>query len=419
MLAAMSQRWITVALVCVAAAAVATDLSRLEAPQGDRYVNYMVHWPSDFRANLEATRAFLAGLDPYREALPDAISTEKFPVDGVAYRFFYPPSHLLVYVPIALAIRSNDTAAHVWFHVVLLLLLALAVIAWRLADTITPTPAMALALVFVLIAIEPGTLIAVERLQSDLVVALLCWTAVVLLQRDRFGAAAFVAVAAALIKPHAALLALGVVAAGLDRRRWRGTAIGVVAALALLFAPVARFSAEAVRAILYRAGMFWANWSNWGLADVSYAIHPRFVDVGRVLLCALCAAASVACWLNLRRALRDGDARARALWVTLFALCALEAVIGASKMLFHYAMVIVEPGLLVVALAQPYVHDRLGLSPRGRAAAGIGLALALTAFWLVRPWWRTTTVPISGFAILAIVLAAGLFAVAELRRARA
>ena len=415
----MSQRWVTVALVCVAAAAVATDLSRLEAPQGDRYVNYMVNWPSDFRANLEATRALLAGLTPDRQALPDAVSSDHIPIDGVIYRFNYPPTHLLLYVPIALATRSNDTAAHVWFHVVLLLLLLLAAMAWRLAGAITPTPPMALALAYVLIAIQPGTLLAVERLQSDLVVALLCWSAVVLLQRDRFGPAAFVAVAAALVKPHAALLALGVVAAGLDRARWRATALGVGVALVLLFAPVARYTADGVRTVLWRAGLFWANWSNWGLADVSYAIHPRFVDVGRVLLCALCAAASLACWLNLRRALRDGDSRARALWVTLFALCALEAVIGASKMLFHYAMVLVEPALLVIALAQPYVHDRLGLSPRGRAVAGVGLTLALTAFWLVRPWWRTTTVPIAGFAILAVVIAAGLFAVVELRRARA
>lgn len=419
MLAPMSQRWVTVTLVCVAAVAVATDLSRLEAPQGDRYVNYMVHWPSDFRANLEATRALVAGLNPYRQTLPGAISSESVPIDGVTYHFFYLPTHLLLYVPIALVTSSNDVAAHAWFYVVLLLLFALAAMTWRLAGAITPTPGMALALVFVLIALQPGTLLAVERLQSDLVIAFSVWLALLLLLRGRFGAAAFVAVAAAMVKPHAALFALGVVALGVDRRRWKPIAAGTAAALALLFAPVARFSADAVRAIWWRAGVFWANWSNWGLADVAHAIHPRFVGVGRVVLCALCLAAAVACWIRLRRALAGGDAPERALWSVLFTVCALETVLGSANMLFTYAMVLVEPGLLVLALAQPYVHDRLALSPRARVAAGAWMTLLAATFWLVRPWWRTTTVPLAGFAILGFVVTAGLIAVAELRRARA
>ncbi len=393
-------------------------MSRLEAPQGERYVNYMRFWPSDFRAGLEATRALLAGLDPYREALPGAVASDRFVVDGVTYRYCYPPTHLLLYVPIALVTRSDDTAAHLWFYLVVIMLLALAAIAWRLADAMTPTPPMAIAVALVVIAIHPGTLLALERVQSDTVIALLCWAAVALVVRGRVAAAAFVAVAAALVKPYALLFALGVVALGADRQRWKRTALAVVAALALLFAPVARYFGDSLRAVRPRAELFWPSWQNWSLTDVAYAIHPRFADAGRVLLCALAAVAALACWLALRRALATDDRAARALWLTLFALCALEAMIGWSKTAYLYAMVLVEPALVVVALAQPYVHDRLALSPRARAAAGVWLTLLVTTFWIVRPWWRPTTIPLAGFAALLLVASAGALAVVEERRAR-
>jgi hypothetical protein len=412
MLRSMSARWVAITLVCLAAVAVATDVSRLQAPQGERYLNYVAHWPSDFRAGLEATRALLAGLDPYREALPDAVASDRFVVDGVTYRYCYPPPHLLVYVPLALVTRDNDLAARIWLALVLAMLLAMAAIAWRLAGAMTPTPPLAIALAFVLIAIHPGTLLALERVQSDLVIACFCWCAVLLVLRERLGAAVFVALAAALIKPYAALFAVGIVGVAVERRRWRQLAVAAVAAL-LLVLPVARFWPESVRAVRPRAELFWPSWQNWSLANVSYAIRPGFAEPGRVLLCALCAAVATLAWLRLRRALNAGDAAARALWLTLFAVCALEAMIGWARTAYDYAMVMLLPGMIVLALVQPYLHDRLALTQRARVAAGAWLTLVLGAFWLVRPWWKNTPVPLAGFAIVALVVTIGVVALRE------
>ena len=91
------QRWVAATLVLLAAAAVGTDVARLQAPQGERYVDYMDECGRrTAAAGLEATRSLLAGNDPYRVALPTAKASDKFVVDGVTYRYNYPPSHLSV-----------------------------------------------------------------------------------------------------------------------------------------------------------------------------------------------------------------------------------------------------------------------------------------------------------------------------------
>jgi hypothetical protein len=414
----VSQRYVAITLVFLAIAAVGTDVSRLEAPQGDRYVNYMTHWPSDFRAGLEATRAWLAGLDPYLQALPDAVASDHFVVDGTTYRFCYPPTHLLLYVPLALSVRNNETAGHIWFHIMLLSLLGLSLIVWSVSNAVTSTPPASVALGFVLLAIQPGTLLALERVQSDTVISVLSWTAVVLLSRGRFGWALFSAIAAALLKPYAILFAAGIFAIGLAERDWRPTIVASAVALGALFAPVAKYLPESIRAVRPRSDWFWASWQNWSLTDVSYAIHPQFMGAGRILFFTVCFVVSLICWINLRHALRVADARRRALWLTLFAICSLETVIGASKTSFNYAMVMLLPGLLVVAQSQPYLFETFTQTSRGRIALNAWLTSMLVGFWLARPWWQIPKFPIAGFAILALVITIGCAGVEQIRRRR-
>jgi hypothetical protein len=164
-----------------------------------------------------------------------------------------------------------------------------------------------LPLALVVIAIQPGTLLGLERGQCDTVLSLLVWTAVLLMAREQLGSAIFCAITAALIKPYAFVFAAGFVAFGLAQRRWRTTAIATGAALGLLLAPLARYLPQSLAAMQVRGDFFWASSANWSLANVSYAIHPSFVVVGRYLFIALCLLASGLAWLETQRAMRDGD----------------------------------------------------------------------------------------------------------------
>ncbi|MCU1282376.1 MAG: hypothetical protein JWM53_5922 [bacterium] len=406
--------WVAFTLVLMAAATVGSDVSRLEKPQGERYVNYMDVWPSDFRAGLEATRSLLAGKDPYLVALPGAKASDRFVIDGVTYRFCYPPAHLLIYVPIALAVRDDEKAGRAWFYVQLAMLLVLAIYVWLLADALMPTPPLAIAAVLPLLVIQPGALLALERVQSDVVVAFLAWSAVVTAQRGRWGWASFLAVAAALVKPYAALLAVGIVGAGVERAQLRASAMGAVAALAALFAPVARYLPESLRAVRVRSDLFWPAWQNWALQSAGWAIDHAFARGGRALFGTLCVAAAALSWLCLRRAMRTRDRVGVTLWLVLFAVCALEGVIGWSHTAYNYAMVYLLPGLLVAALAQPAIAERLALSRRERWLTAPAFTALLVGFWIVRPWWSSAPQPVAAFAIVLIVWLIGSFALASL-----
>lgn len=412
----VGQRWVAATLVLLAAAAVGSDVARLQAPQGERYVNYMDVWPSDFRAGLEATRSLLAGHDPYLTTLPTSKASPKVVVDGVTYHSNYPPSHLLLYVPIALATRDDETAGRIWFHVLLLMLLGLSVLVWRLADSVVDTPALAIAVLLPLLAIQPGALLALERVQSDIVLSLLAWSAIVAASRERWGWASFLAVASALMKPYAILLAIGIISANAEPRQRRASAIGALAAVGLLLLPVARFLRESMRAIGPRSQLFWPSWQNWGLRSVGWAIDHPFAEAGRVLFCALCVVAAALCWVCLRRALRERDATGTILSLVMFAVCALEALIGGSQTSYSYAMLYLLPGLLVIALTQPAIAERLELTRRERLLLAPILLASLVTFWMLRPWWSTTNQPFAGYAALALVWLMLTFAAASLLR---
>jgi hypothetical protein len=97
-------------------------------------------------------------------------------------------------------------------------------------------------------------------------------------------------------------------------------------------------------------------------------------------------------------------------------MCALEAIFGLSRTLYNYAMLMLLPGMIVLAVTQPYVHDLFSLSPRGRILGCAWLTLICTLFWLVRPWWLSTHVAISGFAIVFLVATVTVAAAIQLRQ---
>src|SRR5689334_4522443 len=95
--------WSAAALLLSVAVVLYTDVSRFVDPVGEKYVSVMPPGSADFYVPFNGARALLKGLDPYHHddrSLFDPWQREEA-IGGVHFRQFYPPSHLLLYVPLA------------------------------------------------------------------------------------------------------------------------------------------------------------------------------------------------------------------------------------------------------------------------------------------------------------------------------
>src|SRR5262245_2316557 len=124
-----------------------TDASRYLVPVGEKYVNMIAPGSVDIHASFQAARAYLRGVNPYRNYEPD-LQAGIIPAElgGVKRTYVYPPSHLLLYVPLAMASHGDPrTGAQMQFYVNLLCLGLLAWLSWLLLRALDPTAFASLA----------------------------------------------------------------------------------------------------------------------------------------------------------------------------------------------------------------------------------------------------------------------------------
>lgn len=188
------------------------------------------HLQWDLRAYHAAARAWLAGLDPYASSVLAELAGRAVP-----FPFLYPPSGLVVFLPLALL--PFPAAAAAWLGLQLLLLAALVELVRRTWLPATERPWIALVAVF------GGAASALWGLRSGNVALLetALWMAgLAAWSRDRARVAAALFVAAALWKGWPlAFLALVAFPPG-GRRGRPGLALGgLVLGLAALAAPFA------------------------------------------------------------------------------------------------------------------------------------------------------------------------------------
>jgi glycosyl transferase family 87 len=362
--------------MCLVAAVVLwTDVRRFQDPVGEKYITYLRPGSADFVPFYLGACALVSGADPYRndnEAWRDPRRREAM-VGGAHSSVVYLPTHVLLYTPLVLAAGGDPLkggnprlAGRYWFNLNLCFLGLLAVVTWRILARLEGTDAGARArslptLVFLLFALSlnVGTELGLERGQSEILTALLCWSAVLLVLRDRPGAAMFLAVAAALLKGYGVLFAGGLALLLLNRRQAARAAGGTVGALVLLLLPVVRYVPEALVMVRMRAGgndpswPFVETWMNHGFRNLALQLAPAWAPVGQKVLLGVGFAATVLCWLRARRALRhDAAAPEAALWLSLYGICSLGTMIGLPPVSFSYNLVQVLPGALVVAIGQ-------------------------------------------------------------------
>jgi hypothetical protein len=392
-------RWPCAVMCVVAVVVLWTDLRRLQDPVGEKYMTYLQPGAADFVPFFFGACALVSGVNPYRndvEAWRDPWSREAI-VNGTRSAQVYLPTHLLLYTPLVLVAGGNPleggrprVAGRYWFDLNLLFLALLAVVTWGIlaraegeARAITTRSFSLLVFLLFALALNAGTTLGLERGQSENLTALLCWSAVLLVLRERPGPAMFLAVAAALLKGYGALFAGGLGLLLLDRRRATRAIGGAAAALGLLLLPVAAYLPDALAMARMRvlaldpAWRFVGSWQNHSFRNLALQLAPAWVTAGENGLRLLAAVATVLSWLNARRALRrDTAAPESAFWLSLFAVCALGTMIGFPSVSYSYNTIQVLPGALVVAMGQDQFVRVLGLGRRTEALARILLLVA-------------------------------------------
>jgi hypothetical protein len=380
--------WRQACLVIALVLGLWTDLTRFRDPVGEKYVSVIDTGGADFALGYLGARALVKGADPYRHDQPRFADPygRDFDADGTTTAFVFLPTHLLLHAPLAVAMGPNvRRAARVWFHLNVGVLLALAVVTALVAREVDPglSPLLpwASGLAATLLALQVGTQLGFERGQVDLLTSLLCWSGVLLAARGRAGWGLALLTAAALVKGYAAVGAVLVLLALRRSERWRGVA-GAAAAVALLLGPVAGYLPVALAAARARSDDFSVTWVNHGFRNLVHHLRPEWAGAGRVGLTLLALAAALACAraaaVTLRTSARGG------LPLTLVVLTGLVVVIGYSGLSNAYNMVLVLPGVLVLALTADAWMDAHRLAGARRHATGALLAMVMACLWLPR-----------------------------------
>jgi len=418
--------WAALALALVAATVIGADLDRFRNPLGERYVPPEPPGQIDFSYAYLGARALLARVNPYQNDTDEFTSPifKHIVVNGVRYKQIYPPGQLLLYVPLAFW-KGDDwkSAARVWFRVNLVALGVLGVVTWALLQRVVAAP---LSPVWILgfstcLALSGGVELGLERGQSEIFTAALCWGAVVCALRGKVATAAFLSVWAASIKGYPVLFTAGLLLLVLGRLTWRRTLASTAVAVVLFIVPGLPFARDAIRSARFRAAMFWPHWYNHGFMNAVKMVAPEWATRGRLLLSAFALLVTFAAWVQARRASARGAAANRAVWLVVFATASLGAMIGYSALSVSYNLVLILPGVLALVMGQARVIDELALP--GWARHALGAALLGTSFLLFvhrlggqGPTAAAKGFPATAFGLVALFIVLATVVVRALRR---
>jgi hypothetical protein len=390
-----------------------TGVIRNLDPVGDKFFFHMYPGGGDFVYPYNGARALLAGIDPYTHEVPELFDPwgRDEPINGIMFRQFYPPSHLAAYVPLVM-ITDGDFrfASRLWFHINLLSLLILSLVScflvarvFRWSGTFEMYGAMLFPSILFALSMNQGVAIGLERGQSDIFTAMLCWVGVLAWLCEMRFLPLLLVVTAALFKGYAVLFALGLCLLGLiEGRRLTPIIGGAILPVLVLVAPVLEHFPKGLEASIYRADKFWHIWYNHGFKNLIYNVSIEFAEVGNILLFALTTSITALVWWRLYRA----GPETKPMWLVLFACISLTAMLGVSGLSVSYNLILILPGILVLIAAQKKVAKASSLGNEGL----LGLLLGLAGLCLVVLRLNSDTFPIASIGLLGIVFVSSLVA---------
>jgi len=413
-------RWAWFGIVLVLLGVFYTGVVRNLDPVGDKFFFHMYPGGGDFVYPYNGARALLAGVDPYTHDVPELFDPwgRDEPVNGIIFRQFYPPSHLAAYVPLVLITDGNFRAAsRLWFHLNLLGLLTLSLVScllvarvFRWSYTFEMYGAMLFPSMLFALCMNQGVAIGLERGQSDIFTATLCWVGVLAWLCEKRFLPLLLVVTAALFKGYAILFALGLCLLGLiEGRRLLPIFAGAILPILILVVPVLEHFPKGVDATIYRADKFWNIWYNHGFKNLIYNVSTEFAAVGNFLLFALTTSVAALVWWRLSRA----EPETKPMWMVLFACASLTAMLGVSGLSVSYNLILILPGILVLIATQKKLAVASSLGNEGL----LGLLLGLAGLSLVVLRLNSDTFPIASIGLLCIVFVSGLVALTAARAA--
>ena len=411
-------RWAWFSIILVLLGVFYTGVIRNLDPVGDKFFFHMYPGGGDFVYPFNGARALLAGVDPYTHKVPELFDPWRRdePINGIMFRQFYPPSHLAAYVPLVLITDGDFRLANrLWFHINIFSLLILSLVScflvarvFRWSGTIEMYGAMLFPSMLFALSMNQGVAIGLERGQSDIFTAMLCWVGVLAwLCKMRFLPLLLV-VTAALFKGYAVLFALGLGMLGLfEGRRLVPIIAGAILPVLVLVVPVLQHFPKGLEASLYRADKFWNIWYNHGFKNLIYNVSPDFAEMGNLLLFTLTTSVAALVWWRLFRA----ESETKPMWMVLFACISLTAMLGVSGLSVSYNLILILPGILVLIATQKKLAETSSLDNEGL----LGLLLGLAGLSLVVLRSNSETFPIASIGLLCIVFVSSLMALTATR----
>lgn len=410
--------WAVLLLTTVTCVVLWTNISRFRDPVGDKYVFVMAPGGADFFYPFAGARAILMGVNPYLHEVSELIDpwiedrAAHLFVEGRLYRNFYPPSHFVPYLPLAWFVPDWREASRAFFLFNMALIAVLTICTSWLALHIGGPRNMNQPWVWLLVPLfgfilmcNVSTEFALERGQSDILVATLCWGGLVLFLRGWRFTPAFLVGCAVLMKMYATVFALGLGLFALERREWGLTLAGWGAAALILLAPVAGYIGDALPAVRTRANMYWNVWYNHGFKQVFESLAPGTGDTGKWSLCAFTIVIALGCWWAAKRARDAGSLEQVAFWLTLFGVTSHALFIGASNASMPYNLVMILPGvLLLLWFGVRFAAEYRSSSPPAHML-GVMLLVAGVLLFLFRGWSRT--ISLTGIGLVLLLVAIG------------
>jgi hypothetical protein len=380
-------------------------LDRFRRPTGDKFVFPWLGGSADLWLPYNGARALLAHIDPYMTPLPPELR------DPSGWPSTYPPTMLLLYVPLVLATNSDvELACQVFYWLNILALGLFTYSVWRLTLALRGDPQQdalgTLLIVLFALTLNSATMFALDRGQSEIINAALCWTAVLLATQKRFAFAMALVTLAAAIKGYAAFLAMGLLLTAPTRKHFVRGLVSALVVTAAVTLPVASHLGKGLAAMQTRSAFFFTPvWYNHSYKSLFHHITPEGSDDARYAMLALTAVIMVLAGWRLSVAARRGDEPAVRARVVLFASAALALMVGMPVYSGIYNYLLVLPGLLLLA---SHVQS-FARSTGARVALGVSAPLAL-AFGLMMHRIGSE-VPLAGIALVYLVLVAGLLSV--------
>jgi len=409
------------AWICYLAIAVAVivpllmTLDRLQRPFGEKVLFPCLGGSADLWLPYNGARALLAGIDPYMPVLPPAFR------DPSNWPQTYPPTMLLLYVPLVLATHSNiESACEIFYWLNIAALAVFAVVIWRLARWLRGNHSFdSLGMLLVLVValgLNGATTFAIDRGQSELINAALCWTAILLFTRRRFGVAMVFVTLAAAIKGYAGVLALGLLLAVPNRRAFiRATWSAALTTVAVTLPVVSHLKAGLVAMLMRNDFGFADVWYNHSFKSLFYKFNPASADDMRRSMLAFTAVVCVLSWWRLASAMRHGTQTEITCRSILFGSSALALMIGMPAYSGPYNLALVLPGLVLFATSFDRFVDILRLRLTLALPLGLCATIALALALHLRKAGSEMT--LGGIALVYLVLALGILALVSGKRA--